>query len=246
MSDEAERIERFSWQETRGRLEALALHHDLVPDAARRAFVERRAGGEETHRPAIRFAPPLVQPIPEGAHDPHAYLAALADDPGTVLVLLVQAGAAALGVWRHAEIVRHKVIKKYMVRGTGKFQGTHLKTKGKSRYGSRLRLRNTVAFFLEINERLREWEEEEGPFDGIFYSCPVRLWAEVFHAKTPPPFERDDPLVKIPLTVRVPSFAELRRVAWEITHGALSVPRASKGAPPPTPAPSPPPPAPSA
>ena len=38
------------------------------------------------------------------------------------------------------EIVHTKSIKKYVVRGRGRAQPTHLATKGKSRYGSRLRL----------------------------------------------------------------------------------------------------------
>ena len=42
--------------------------------------------------------------------------------------------------WRGEELVRHKVFKRYVVRGRGRAQPTHLKSKGKSRYGSRLRL----------------------------------------------------------------------------------------------------------
>ena len=48
----------------------------------------------------------------------------------------------ATRLWRDDELVAHKVVKKYVVRGRGRAQPLHLKTRGKSRYGSRLRLAN--------------------------------------------------------------------------------------------------------
>ena len=134
----------------------------------------------------------------------------------------MQAGAAALGVYVEDECKRHKVIRKYVVRGKGKAQASYLKTRGKSRYGSRLRLQNARRFFCEVSEKLVEWQEQFGRFDRIFYSCPVRLWSDYFQARMPPPFERsDERLLKIPLDLRVPSFREVERAFWQISHGCL-------------------------
>ncbi len=171
--------------------------------------------------PRIELLPPIVQRGPS-ISDPEAFLEAREEKIGTLLVVLVQAGASALGVLEEGQLVRHKVVKKYMVRGKGHYQGTHLKTKGKSRYGSRLRLQKAVEFFLEINQKLTRWDDEAGPFDRVYLSCPVRLANELYGAKVPPPFDRADERVeKVPLTVRVPSLKELRRVCYELTHGML-------------------------
>ena len=124
---------RFSWQQTRAVLkELLAEHPELELDDNSRSFT---AGD-------VRFTPPLVQRIREPHIDPTSYLDHLPDSLGTHLVLLLQAGAAALGVFQQGELTHHKVIKKYVVRGRGRAQPTHLKTRGKSRYGSLLRLQN--------------------------------------------------------------------------------------------------------
>ncbi len=206
--------ERFPYPETAGRLRALMRERRLEP--IRHGFAT--VAGD---RPRIELYPPIVQRRPS-ISDPEVFLATLEDDLGVRLVVLVQAGAAALGILDQGHLVRHKVIKKYMVRGKGRYQGTHLKTKGKSRYGSRLRLQKAVEFFLEINRKLGEWDDEAGPFARVYLSCPVRLANELYGAKVPPPFERGDQrLEKIPLTVRVPSFQELRRICYELTHGSL-------------------------
>ena len=206
--------ERFSYPETAGRLRALLRERRL--EAIRHGFATAAGDG-----PRIELLPPIVQRQPSTS-SPEDFLATLESEIGTLLVVLVQAGSAALGILEEGELVRHKVIKKYMVRGKGHYQGTHLKTKGKSRYGSRLRLQKAVEFFLEINRKLGEWDDEAGPFERIYLSCPVRLANELFGAKVPPPFGRgDDEVEKVPLTVRVPSHKELRRVCYELTHGTL-------------------------
>jgi len=91
-------------------------------------------------------------------------------------VLLMEAGRAAVGFVEQGKVVKHKNIRKYMVRKKqGKAQLTHLKTKGKSRYGSRLRLKEAEAYFDEILERLTADPHNKSPF--VFYHCPVRLKA---------------------------------------------------------------------
>jgi hypothetical protein len=212
------RGERFHWRETAGRLARLLEEWDLSVDAGGRWFEARDAEGA----PVLCFHPPLVQPLGEPGLDPAHYLEGLRDELGLELLLLLQAGSAALGLWRHDELVAHKVIKKYVVRGRGRAQPAYQKTRGKSRYGSRLRLRNARALLIEVNQRLGEWARAWGPFERVFYSCPVRTWPELLRAKPSPPFSRGDPLVKIPVDVRVPDFEELLRVRRILTHGRVS------------------------
>jgi hypothetical protein len=173
----------------------------------------------------VALTPPPVQPIEPGTLHGADYLANLPPDLPRELVLLHQAGASALGLWVNDELVAHKVIKKYVVRGKGRAQPTHLKTRGKSRYGSRLRLRNAQTLWSETNEKMLEWAEEIGHPDRVFMSIPVRTLPELFAADPPPPFDKETggPTFwnKVPLDVKVPSFAELKRVRWALTHGTL-------------------------
>lgn len=205
---------RFSWQQTRTLLaELLAEHPELELDDNSRSFT---AGN-------VRFTPPLVQRIREPHIDPTGYLDHLPDSLGTHLVLLLQAGAAALGVFQQGELTHHKVIKKYVVRGRGRAQPTHLKTRGKSRYGSRLRLQNHRRLLVEVNERLTAWHDEAPDVDDRFYSCPVRTWSELFEQKPSPPSSRQD-WIRIPLDLHVPSFDELSRAWRALCHGTVSLP----------------------
>ncbi|MEL7532443.1 MAG: hypothetical protein AAFN10_14080 [Bacteroidota bacterium] len=136
------------------------------------------------------------------------------------MIVLIQAGAAAIGYFEDGEVVHHKAIKKYMKRHKrGKSQISYLNTRGKSKAGSRIRLANTVRFFEEINERITPWVEELEP-ERILYSCSAQLWGMLFQAKTPPPFEKKDTrLVKVPLDVNIPDFEELLRVNEIVIEG---------------------------
>lgn len=151
---------------------------------------------------------------------------ALRDDltAGTHALLLLRAGASALGVWHGHELLRHKAFKRYVVRGSGKAQPTHLKTKGKSRYGSRLRLQNWERLLGETSERLHTWWREIGPPARMFVAMPVRLRAEFAAADPAPPFGMDDPLVRaVPFHVHEPDHAELLRVHGLLGSGAVHV-----------------------
>lgn len=208
-------VETFSWNETAALLQRVAGERRIVLGPKRRSFVEQDAEGNVVYE----FVPPLVQPI--SASCVEEYLATLRG-PGPEFALLIRAGAAAMGIWKDGELRAHKVITKYMVRKKqGKAQLTYLKQKGKSRAGSRLRLRESKEFFEEINGKLREWREDVSACDLLFYSCPVRLWSEFFAAKTESPFLRDDRrLVKIPIHVNTPNFKELRHILFLLSHGS--------------------------
>lgn len=167
------------------------------------------------------FRVPLTWPsLPGDADDLPEYLEAIPYFPEPYVMLLVQAGAAALGYFEEGEVFLHKTIKKYMTRKKqGKAQLNYLNTRGKSKAGSRIRLANTVRFFEEINERLTEWEEDHEP-QRILYSCTARIWGMLFQSRVAPPFDKKDPrLLKIPRDVHVPSHEELLRINELSNHG---------------------------
>jgi hypothetical protein len=129
------------------------------------------------------------------------------DDKLTYLMLLVQSGSASVGVFKGEECLAHKVFSAYMVR---KKQGTsqikHLKTKGKSRAGSRVRLASTLEFFEEINERLQS-HFREFEFDRIAMSCSKILFPYLYGAKETTPFDKKDSRIyKIPKHLHQPNF----------------------------------------
>lgn len=63
-------------------------------------------------------------------------------------ILVIKAGQAVTACFHNGEMINHKVFRAYMVRKKqGKSQIKHLKTKGKSRAGSRVRLEGTRLFF---------------------------------------------------------------------------------------------------
>lgn len=137
-------------------------------------------------------------------------------------IILIQSGAAALGFFEGAKVKRHKVIKKYMVRQKqGKSQIKYLKSKGKSRLGSRIRLKNAISFFEEINETLGDFDMASTS-ETILLSVPVNLKNMFFTANPPPPFEKRDPRIKkVPLDIRLPRFKELEHVNWVMSRGIL-------------------------
>jgi len=133
--------------------------------------------------------------------------AMLSDSEVKYLMLLVQTGSASVGVFQGDKCLEHKVFSAYMVR---KKQGTsqikHLKTKGKSRAGSRVRLAKTLLFFEDINTRLiRHFKENE--FDRIAFSCSKILMPFLFGSKVETPFDRkDERIYKIPKHLHQPNF----------------------------------------
>lgn len=201
---------RFHWSESAEILEDLLESHDLVLDETGQTFVCPEA-------PSIRFRPPAVQPVTALTGTPHAWLDTV-DAPGSYVVVLVQAGASALGWFEDDDCVAHKAIKRYVKRGQGRAQTLHLKTKGKSRYGSRLRLQNARRQLEETNEKLIDWWHEFGAPLRVFASVPVRTWPELMATDPPPPFEQQAAL-KIRHHVHVPNHAELMRVKRLLLHG---------------------------
>ncbi len=154
----------------------------------------------------------------------HNYLNKQIEDFSTfapTLVILIQAGHAAIGYFEENELVLHKVITRYMVRGNGKAQHTYLKTRGKSKAGSRIRLAQTLDFFEEINQKIDEWAIID-ECQKVLYSASIPLWNMLFESKVAPVFEKTDKrLLKIPLDVDVPNHAELLHIGEMMQEGQI-------------------------
>jgi hypothetical protein len=206
-------VETFSMRETAERLELLLAEGDWLIKPTEHGY--RLESEDDT----LIFQAPLLQPV-RGTESTSSFLTRLHGAEPLQLLVLVQAGASAMGLWSGSELVAHKALKKYVVRGRGRAQPTHLKTKGKSRYGSRLRLRNASAQLSQTNEKLSEWHGEHGPADDVFMSCPKTTWPALFASTPPPPFTREQ-VIRIPLDVRVPDFGELRNVHRKMSRGRL-------------------------
>lgn len=132
-------------------------------------------------------------------------------------LVLIRAGQAVVGHFHDGVLLDHKVFRAYMVRQKqGKSQIKYLKTKGKSRAGSRVRLGETERFFEEINERLTEYSSHF-PIDIWGISCGKTLWPFYFKSQTSPPFSQDqDNLIPIPFHIAQASFESLEKVGNQL------------------------------
>lgn len=110
----------------------------------------------------------------------------------TYFYLSIEAGNAAVALYRGEELLDHTTFSAYMVRKKqGVSQIKHLKTKGKSRAGSRIRLSETEEFFERINTKINEFEEEYS-IDRIAISCSKTLLPYFYRSDVEPFFRKED------------------------------------------------------
>lgn len=204
-------------------VEAFALRHP-------RACADRR--GMAFVADGARLWPPAIAPRIGPGETIESYLGRLRQRPGQdagerdelQFVLLLRAGAAALGCWAGERLLYHKALRTYVVRGNGKAQSTWLKTRGKSRYGSRLRLQNWQRLLDDVGERLQWSVEQFGQPERVFTAMPVRVASELWGAASPPPLARDDArLQRLAVHVHRPDFEELLRVRRWMARGRLEL-----------------------
>ena len=181
--------------------------------------VEREAGGFRAGELCMRL--PLVAPLPPGCASLVEYVEGLPQELGRHCVILMQAGAVSLGLLEAGLPLHTKTLKKYVVRGSGRAQPAHLKTKGKSRYGSRLRLQNAQQLFEESAERLLDWWREEGPIERIFVSAPERMWADFMRLGVPEALRDRDAWTRIPLDLPRPTTELLLRTYRGLEYGRI-------------------------
>ena len=126
---------------------------------------------------------------------------------------LVRAGQASLGYFHQGKLLDHKVIRGYLVRQKqGKSQFKYLKTKGKSRAGSRIRLEETLVFFKEINERLQVYAKQY-PLNFWWLGCAKTMWPLLFDGEVKPPFTSKSPeLIELPYPFAKGSYEELQEL----------------------------------
>ena len=124
---------------------------------------------------------------------------------------LVRAGQASLGYFHQGKLLDHKVFRGYLVRQKqGKSQFKYLKTKGKSRAGSRIRLEETLVFFKEINERLQVYAKQY-PLNFWGLGCAKTMWPLLFDGEVKPPFtSKSDELIELPYPFAKGSYEELQ------------------------------------
>jgi hypothetical protein len=144
------------------------------------------------------------------------------DAPVHYVLLLIQAGNCAVGYFEDGFNLDHKVFRSYMVRKKqGKSQIKYLKTKGKSRAGSRVRLGETREFFENINERLQRYFEDN-TVHRVAISCSKTLLPYLYDSKIPTPFDkRDERLFKIPMHVHTPIYEVMMDVHKFLLKGEL-------------------------
>lgn len=167
---------------------------------------------------AIHFRLPITIPHPDNVEE-H-------DNPIiNYVILLVQSGSSALAYCEGDDMIDHKVFKSYMVRKKqGKSQIKYLKTKGKSKAGSRIRLGNALSFFEDVNERLQEYFEDN-IIDRITMSCSKTLIPYLFNSKVECPFgKKDDRIFKIPKHIHTPGFDVLLETHKFLQKGEFTYP----------------------
>lgn len=167
---------------------------------------------DESGNEQVYFRLPLTLPYP-----------GIADEkPINYVILLIQSGNCALGYFENGRCLDHKVYRSYMVRKKqGKSQIKYLKTKGKSRAGSRVRLGETLEFFENINGRLQEYFEEHA-VHRIAISCSKTLIPYLYNSKVSTPFDKNDPrLYRIPKHIHTPIYEVLLDANRFLQRGQL-------------------------
>lgn len=128
-------------------------------------------------------------------------------------ITLVRAGQAAIGYFHQGNLLDHKVFRAYLVRQKqGMSQFKYLKTKGKSRAGSRIRLEETLVFFKEINERLQVYAKQY-PLNFWGLGIAKTMWPLLVEGEVKPPFTSKSPeLIKLPYPFAKGSYEELQEL----------------------------------
>ncbi|MDX5438230.1 MAG: hypothetical protein LPK03_13590, partial [Pontibacter sp.] len=152
------------------------------------------------------------------------------ENPVNYVIVLMQSGNCALGYFENGRCLDHKVYRSYMVRKKqGKSQIKYLKTKGKSRAGSRVRLGETVEFFENINGRLQAYFEKH-EVHRIAISCSKTLIPYLYNSKISTPFDKDDArLYKIPKHIHTPIYEVLLDANRFLQRGELTYEATQQG-----------------
>ncbi|MGY6521182.1 MAG: hypothetical protein ACXIUD_05595 [Mongoliitalea sp.] len=140
------------------------------------------------------------------------------------VILGVRAGLAGLLCYDNGTLVDHKVFRAYMVRKKqGKSQINYLKTKGKSRAGSRVRLGETKIFFKEIAERLAHYETHMR-VDHVFLACATTLIPYLFKDNVVlQKVKSQQNISKIPFHISQPTHENLLKAQRQLTFNQVLI-----------------------
>lgn len=146
------------------------------------------------------------------------------------LICIIQTESASVGLIVDGKLQDHKTFSTYAVRKKqGKSQIKYLKTRGKSKAGSRLRLANTINFFEHINERLISYFKDY-EIDKIAFSCSKILLPYLFTSKLKCPFEKkDERIYKIPRHIPNANFEDLQTIQKLLSSAELTFDDKSEG-----------------
>ena len=143
---------------------------------------------------------------------------------GSVLLVLLSADSAALGLWRGGALARHKVLKGYTVRRKqgGAQDAFERGGGGRPTVGSALRRRETARLWHRAAARLAAWRADVAGCHSLFRSGGVRCWNLLYAADPPPPVGRRDARWR-PLGegVRRPRFRDLVAAHRALSRGEL-------------------------
>lgn len=140
------------------------------------------------------------------------------------IVCIIRSSMASVGLFHGNDCLSHKVFTAYMVRKKqGKSQIKHLKTKGKSRAGSRIRLASGVEFFEGINGRLQK-HFDDYPIERIAFSCSKILLPHFYGSKVETPFDKKDQrILGIPRHIEKPTHEEMMRTHRFLNFAELTI-----------------------
>ena len=112
-------------------------------------------------------------------------LSSTTPDEAVVVVLLIQSGRFAGGVFRHGKCLAHRATVRYTIRkGQGKAQSTQDGSRRPKSVGSQLRRAGEEQLKLDIKTTLAKWSESGHVKNAclIFLACPKTMLSTVFTA----------------------------------------------------------------
>ncbi|MCH8515234.1 MAG: hypothetical protein LAT68_02800 [Cyclobacteriaceae bacterium] len=138
-------------------------------------------------------------------------------------ILIIGSEFSIIGISDGKELIDHKVFKTYSVRKRqGRSQINYLKTKGKSKAGSRVRLGNITLYLESINEKWNQLELQYKPSKWVFH-CSKILISYVYESKIKPLIPlQSEKLIKPGLSLSKPKLEDLLTLEKELNLFKLS------------------------
>lgn len=163
----------------------------LPPDSAEKDKAHKDNKGVHLHLfPAAALLPKIALREPVNVSNQAHTVKALSQqlsspNDGLVVVLLIQSGRFAGGVFRRGKCLAHRATVRYTIRkGQGKAQSTQDGSRRPKSVGSQLRRAGEEQLKLDIKTTLAKWSELEYIKNAslIFLACPKTMRSTVFTA----------------------------------------------------------------